>query len=161
MEAQLLTQLGELAFAEGRGQEALQFLAESARLAEAAGFRWWELTALAGMAEYALRLNQLDVAAEPARKALRIAHAIHDRQNVVYALTLLAWLASKNGQPLRSGRLWGAVEAEAQRGPIGQWESDRDDYARRVTQATAAFERARRKGQQLTLEQAVKEGLKS
>jgi tetratricopeptide (TPR) repeat protein len=161
VEAQLLTQLGELAFADGRGQEALEFLAESAKQAEATGFRWWELVALAGLAEYALRLNQLDVAAEPARKALRIAHAIQDRQNTVYALTLLAWLASKNGQPVRSGRLWGAVEAEAQRGPIGQWERERDEYARHVTQATAAFERARRKGQQLTLEQAVKEGLKA
>ena len=161
VEAQLLTQLGELAFAEGRGQEALEFLAESAKLAEAAGFRWWELVALAGLAEYALRLNQLDVAAEHARNALRLAHAIQDRQHAVYVLTLLAWLASKNGQPVRSGLLWGAVEAEAQRGPIGQWERDRDEYARHVTQATAPFERARRKGQQLTLEQAVKEGLKA
>jgi tetratricopeptide (TPR) repeat protein len=161
VEAQLLTQLGELAFADGRGQEALEFLAESAKQAEAAGFRWWEVNALAVLAEYALRLDQLDVAAEHARKALRLAYAIDARQNAVYALTLLAWLASKNGQPVRSGRLWGAVEAEAQRGPIGQWERERDEYARHVTQATAAFERARRKGQQLTLEQAVKEGLKA
>ncbi len=161
VEAQLLTQLGELAFAEGRGQEALELLAESAKQAGAAGFRWWEVIALTVLAEYALRLDQLDVAADAARKGLRLAYAIQDRQNVVYALTVLAWLASKNGQPVRSGRLWGAIEAEAQRGTIGQWEKERDEYARQVIQATAAFERARKKGQQLTLEQAVTEGLKA
>jgi tetratricopeptide (TPR) repeat protein len=158
-QAQVLTLLGNIAFDEGRGQEALELLEESARLAGEAGFRWWQLHALQTYAEYALKLNKPDAASGPACEALEMARSINDRQGIFFGVALLAWLAAEKGQTAESGRLWGALEAEAVRAPVGQWELERDEYATRIVRTTPAFERGYQQGHRLLLEQAVDEAL--
>jgi predicted ATPase len=158
-EAQVLSLLGDIAFAEGKGGEALRLLRESARLAGEAGFRWWRNHALATLAEYALRIGKPDDARGAAREALADSQSIGDRQGMIYGIALLAWVAVEKGREEEAGRLWGAIQADVERAPVGQWESERDEYAERVVASSASFERGRADGQRLTLSQAVEEGL--
>ena len=65
-------------------------------------------------------------ASNNARESLAPLAKVGDRQNVLFALALLARVAAQDGREARAGRLWGAIEAEEARGPIGAWERDRD-----------------------------------
>jgi predicted ATPase/class 3 adenylate cyclase len=158
-EAQVLSLLAEMAFDEGRGEEALELLDRSARLAGEIGFTWWQIGALQSSAEYALRLGKLDDASGPTRQSLEMARAIHNRQNMAYGLTLRAWLAAAQGRTEESGRLWGALEAESERSPFGNWERERDEYGARIVGTTPEFERGYVRGLRLSLDQAVDEAL--
>lgn len=81
---------------------------------------------------------------------------VGDRQYKVYGLAILAWVEAVRRKTARAGRLWGAVEAEESRGPLGQWEAERERYANLVHEhADPDFEQAREAGRRLTLEQAV------
>ena len=71
-------------------------------------------------------------------------------------LARLARIAAERGDHRSAGRLWGAVEAEEARGPIGAWENEREAYVRTVLAATASeFERARDEGRKLSLDEAL------
>ena len=158
-QAQAFYVLGDVAFAEGRGEEALELHARSAELAGRVGFDWWRVGSLCHYVEFALRLGRTDGLAEPAREIIAVSRQIGDRQTTVYGITLLAWLAAETGQCERAGRLWGAAEAEAERAPIGQWEAERDDYASHVVRDTATFAHGRSDGHHLSLDHAVEEAL--
>jgi predicted ATPase/class 3 adenylate cyclase len=158
-EAQVLSLLGDIAFAEGKGEEALRLLRDSARLAGEAGFRWWRKNALVTLAEYAVRMGKPDDARGAARDALADSQSIGDRQGMIYGIALLAWVAVGQGREEEAGRLWGAIEADVERAPVGHWENERDDYAQRVVASSAGFERGRADGHQLSLSQAAEEGL--
>ena len=74
------------------------------------------------------------------------------------SLAILARAAAEQGDQQRAGRLWGALEREAERGPIGQWEAqgEGDQYTAAVLARTGAeFERARQEGRRLALDAAV------
>jgi hypothetical protein len=60
-----------------------------------------------------------------------------------------------------AGRLWGAIEAEAERGRIGQWEEgEREEYAQHVAPAAGPdFDRGFREGRALPLDRAVEYAL--
>ena len=60
-----------------------------------------------------------------------------------------------------AGRLWGAIEAEAERGRIGQWEEgERDEYADHLLPvAGPEFDRGVAAGRALTLAGAVQYAL--
>ena len=158
-EGEALYVLGNVAYAEGRGDEALELLARSAQLCRQVGFQWFAVGALLNYADYALRLGRPGAAAEPLRDVVGTSRSMGDRQHAVYGLALLAWLATEQGDLGRAGRLWGAVEAEAERAPVGQWEVERDEYASHVVRDDPAFERGRAAGRRLTLDQAVDEAL--
>jgi tetratricopeptide (TPR) repeat protein len=158
-EAQVLRLLADISFAEGRGQEALDLLERSARLAAEVGFSWWRLGALQEYAEYAIRLGRFDDAPAPLHESLELARSIDDRQHIAYGLTALAWLAAETGRLEDSGVLWGTLEAEAERMPFGQWEQDRDGYAAHIVRATPEFERGRERGRLLSLQQVLDEAL--
>jgi hypothetical protein len=94
------------------------------------------------------------------REELTLAREIGDRQACVYGPVHLAWIAVLRGDDWLAGLLWGAVEAEESRAPVGQWETERDDYAERVTARRGEdFERGRRKGRGLSFEAAIDEAL--
>ena len=158
-EGEALYVLGNVAYAEGRGDEALELLARSAELCLQVGFQWLAVGALLNYADYALRLGRSGAAQEPLRDVLGISRSMGDRQHAVYGLALLAWLAVETGELEQAGRLWGAVEAEAERAPVGQWEAERDEYAGFVVRDDPAFERGRLAGPRLTFDQAVAEAL--
>ena len=155
-EAQVALQLGSILFREGRGEEALELADRAARLSHEIDFIWWEKNALEIGAEIALTLGRLEYARERAISGVALAQAIGDRQGLVYGLGLLAWAAAEAGEAARAGRLWGAVEAEAARGPVGQWEAERDDYASHLSRVSGAdFDRAVENGRRMALDDAV------
>jgi hypothetical protein len=85
-----------------------------------------------------------------------------DRRHAVQALAQLAAVAAGRGDSLRAGRLWGSVEAEELRGPLGRrprmaaWEEDRERFHALVhAQSDATFERALTEGRRLSLDDAV------
>jgi hypothetical protein len=74
----------------------------------------------------------------------------------VYLLALLAAVAAAQGEAERSGVLWGAVEREEGRGPIGQWENEREDYRSRVKpDDPEQFELGRARGRLLSPAEAL------
>ena len=81
---------------------------------------------------------------------------LRDRQLLVYGLAMLAALEAERGNAERAGELWGAVEAEEQRGAIGHWENEREQHERRVlAHADPKLEAGREAGRLLSLEDAV------
>ena len=124
------------------------------------GFIWWQAGMLAASADCKLELGRADEAEADAREGLVLTTEIWDRRATVYLLTLFAWAAAVRGDVRRAGQLWGAVEAEAGRAPVGQWEAERELYAGRVlTAAGPELTRAREEGRRWSLERAVEEAL--
>lgn len=158
-EAQAWLLLGEIAFHEGRPEEAMELAARSAAAAESIQFHWWQVQALQMHAEFALRLDRPDEALSPAVGALQLAASIGNRQGLVYGVTLLAWLATVSGHHEKAGRLWGGLESEAEREPIGQWELERDLYAGRVVTDSPEFELGHKQGRDLSVDAVVQEAL--
>jgi hypothetical protein len=67
-----------------------------------------------------------------------------------------ARIAAEAGRRERAGLLWSAVEQEEERGPIGQWEGEREAYAAPVlARADGAFERGRQRARSLSLDEVV------
>ena len=87
---------------------------------------------LSALAEVLIELDRLDKAEPAARRGLELARVIGDRQSSVFGLVLLAYVAARRGDHARAHLLWGAVEAEADRAPIGHWETEREDYRIKV-----------------------------
>jgi hypothetical protein len=162
VEAMTLGLLGEIAWSEGRHDEAFEFAARSAEAAAEIRFAWWQMHQLYHACEWSLELRRTAEADAYGRDALRVAAAVHDRAVIVYLLAVLATTAARQGELPRAGTLWGAVETEEGRGPIGQWEGERDDYAARVLEHEGeAFERGRTEGRRLTLSDAIEYALQT
>jgi hypothetical protein len=157
LEAINLGVLGDVEYRQGNRDQGVAMLVESAEIAHDIGFIWWEGVQLGIASEYAMELGRLDDAERWGRSCLATLNRAGDRQNTVYALALLAWHAAATGEARRGGVLWGAIEAEEARGPIGAWAGERDLYERRVNAAAAgpAFEEGRRAGRGLSFQQAV------
>jgi predicted ATPase/class 3 adenylate cyclase len=153
--------LADIQWREGGDRNAAIALAEeSVAIAREVGFPWWEVGTLTSLCEWSLELARSSDAERYGRNALEIAHRIGERMFAVYTLALLARIAAADGRRERAGLLWGAVEAEEQRGPIGQWEAERESYAAPVLAAAGAdFERGREAGRRLTLDEAVEQEL--
>jgi tetratricopeptide (TPR) repeat protein len=120
-EAQALTSLAGVAQAEGDSERALELLEESRPLAESSGFRWWQAGVSARLAALLLQLGRLDDARADTEQALVLSVTMHDRSAIVYELGLLAEIHARKGETERAGELWGAVEAEEARAPVGGW----------------------------------------
>jgi len=55
-----------------------------------------------------------------------------------------------------AGQIWGAIEAEERRAPLGQWDQHRGEYAEPLlARATPEFERGREQGRRLSLAAAI------
>jgi predicted ATPase len=155
-EAMTLGLLGEIAWTEGRSDDALDLAARSGEAAAEVGFTWWQVHQLYHGSEWSLALGRTGEAEAYGRDALRLAVAIQDRQLTVYLLAILAGTAAAQGHLEKAGAVWGAVEAEEGRGRVGQWEAERDVYAARVLDhENEAFATGRVKGRRMTLSDAV------
>jgi tetratricopeptide (TPR) repeat protein len=144
---------------EGNPERALELFEESAARCGAVGFTWMQASAVMNVADVADELGRTDLAWERARAAVRLSREVGDRQFTVYALALLARFAGAAGQAERAGRLWGAIEAEEARRPVGAWEREREQIASTVVMPSAEFESGRSTGWSLSLDEAVEHAL--
>src|SRR5690242_8211449 len=155
-EAMTLGLLGEIAWTEGRSDDALELAARSGEAAAEVGFTWWQMHQLYHGSEWSGELGRTGEAEAYARDALRLAVAIQDRQLTIYLLAILAGTAAVHGHLEKAGAVWGAIEAEEGRGPVGQWEAEREAYAARVLDHdNEAFAAGRVRGRRMTLSDAV------
>lgn len=154
-EAQALFGLARAASLERRHDDAIQLARASADTAATSGYWYWHVIALSNLAEYVLDAGDPVEAERIARETVAIAARISDRQNIVFALAVLSRVAAEGGRLENAGLLWGAIEAEERRGPIGEWDRQRDDYAANIPAfGNPIFEAARAAGRQLSLEAA-------
>jgi predicted ATPase len=156
-EAECIGALGYVEYNEGNLATAIPLFRQSAEMAAEIGFTWWQIGMLLNLTEALLELQRVDEAEGHAREELRLARQIGDRQSLVYGLAQASWIASLRGDALRAGRLWGAIEAEEERAPVGQWEDERAKYAERVLDDGS--ELGRKEGRGLALTAAVEEAL--
>jgi predicted ATPase len=157
--ADAVQKLGWIAREEGDRERALELYEESATLNAEAGSPWMQAHSLVGAADLADELGRTELAWKRAREGLRLCRDVGDRQTTLYTLALLARLTRAAGEPERAGVLWGAVEAEEARGPIGVWERERDEIAAGVLVSSPEFESGRSTGRSLSLDAAVEYAL--
>src|SRR5262249_59461759 len=131
-EAEVVGALGYVAREEGEIEDALELFVRAAELADQAGFLWWEVGMLAAAAESLIALDRVDEAEPMARRHLELAREIGDRQHSLFGVGLGAWIAARPGNVERAHLLWGAVEAEERRGPVGQRDPGRASYPPRL-----------------------------
>ena len=159
-EALALTNLGIIAQKEGDLDRAIDLYRRSAEAAHEVGFLWWEGGALLNVGDAAIEAGRLEEAEESLRAGVMITKRVGDRQHLVYGLALLARVAFDRDQLERAGLLWGAIEAEEERGRIGQWEADRDEIGDvLLSRPDPDFERGREEGRRLALDEAVERAL--
>jgi predicted ATPase/class 3 adenylate cyclase len=154
-EAQALTSLAEVRQADGDLEGALELLEESRRLATTSGFRWWQAGTCARIAALLLDLGRLDHARVAAEQALTLSSSMHDRSAIVYELGLLAEIHAQTGESERAGTLWGAVEVEETRAPVGSWLHGPVRFQPSLTKADAGFENALSAGRAMELDDGV------
>jgi len=160
-ESEVVGALGYVARDEGDNEAALELFTRSAELAAETGFVSWEIGQLAAVAESLIELDRVDEAVPVARRHLELARELGDRQQEVVGLALHAWIAARRCDLGRAHRLWGAVEGEEQRGLVGQWESERENYAAKVgIRSGDELDRARMRGRGLSLQAAMEEALR-
>lgn len=158
LEADVVRMLGWAEQGEGNREQALELYEEAARLCEQVGYVWVQAGTLLSMAELLQELGRTEAARERAVEALELSRQLVDRRSMVYAMALLASLAAAQGAAARAGRLWGAIEAEESRAPLGNWEQFRAEYAAAVTASGGpGFETGRAAGRALSLDDAVRE----
>jgi predicted ATPase len=159
-EAEVTGALGYLLEREGDPAAASELFSRGVEMAAEIGFTWWQIGMLQGLDECLVQLGRLAEAEAAAREELTLSREIGDRQACVYGLVHLAWIAAERGDEQRAGWLWGAVEAEEARAPVGQWETERELYVGRVIAGRGDdFERGRRKGRRLSFATAIEEAL--
>ncbi len=139
---------GNLARAVALNEESIVLLCEI-------GHTWLLRGALLESADLARELGQMQKAEDSAREGLRVAQSLSDRQGIVLGVATLAQVFTAAGELERSGRLWGAVEAEAERAPVGAWDEFQDEAAKTIVHDDPAFERGREVGRRLSFDEAV------
>jgi predicted ATPase/class 3 adenylate cyclase len=155
-ELETISTLGEIEFAEGNHDRGIELLQEGMAIADEVGFLWWKVASSMILADYHIKLGRLDEAERCVREGLPDTLAIGERQFLLYGLAELARVAAETGRPELAGTLWGAVETEEARGPVGQWEAEREEFATAVLAAAGPdFERGRGVGRSLTLAEVV------
>jgi tetratricopeptide (TPR) repeat protein len=155
-EAEAFGSRGELELSAGNLELAVDYLEQSLAISRATGLTFLEAGMLSSLAEASIGLGRLDDAERHGRTALVLAIRIADRIGIFAALGDLAWAAAEGGDGERAGRLWGALEAEEARGPLGMWADWHDWYDERILPRIGrSGEAARVEGRALTLEEAA------
>jgi predicted ATPase/class 3 adenylate cyclase len=159
-ELETLATLGDIEVAEGNHDRGFELMRESIALADEVGFSWWKVASGMILAQHLVELDRLEEAERWSRDALPQAHAIGERQFLLLGVAVLARVAAQTGRPERAGTLWGAIETEEARGPVGQWEGERGGFVTAVLAgAGPEFERGRMAGRGLTLAEVVEYAL--
>ena len=132
---------------------ARELVGQALSVARAAGLAFWEAEEARVLAGIERAAGRLDIAEVHARDSLERSREIGHRAAVIGALSSLAWIARAAERDERAGLLSGAVDAEVRRTPtafdLGAWE------AAVSADAGPEFERARRAGSVLSLDEAI------
>jgi ATP/maltotriose-dependent transcriptional regulator MalT len=155
LEADCMRSLAWIEHADGNLARAADLNEHSIVLLDRIGHTWLLPGAPLESADLARDLGQMEKAEQRAREGLRVAIGLSDTQGTVYAVATLAQVFTAAGQLERAGRLWGALEAEAERAPVGSRERHRDEAAATVVRDDPAFEHGREEGRRLSLDEAV------
>ena len=155
--AQTVGTFGAIARDEGDLEKASALVAESARLAEQVGVAWWHAGMILELAALSLEADKVDDAYEKARAGLELARQLHDYGGRVLGVGLLACVAGVRGDPDRAGRLWGAIEDDHVRAPLGGWPRHRAGCEARLVASCggAVLDAAVAAGRHLSLDDAV------
>jgi predicted ATPase len=157
LEAEALMGLGSVDFHDGNVEQSVALMRRGLELSRQLALEWFETTALINLGEFELKLGRFGDAERDACAALALARRTHDRQSMVFALATLALAARAQGVDERAGLIWGAIEAEAERAPIGVWDTHyREEYEPQiVNDAGPGFERGLADGRRMTFDEAV------
>jgi predicted ATPase len=156
LETEALGALGSIEFQEGNLEASAELYRQNLELSREIGFRWFEAIALVNHAEISLKLGRYEEGDEQARAALALARALDDRLLTATMLALLATAARSRGDAERSGRLWGAVEAEGERGSFGWQQAEIDAIRQQVlADGTPELEAGIEAGRRLSLDEAI------
>ena len=146
-ECQALGFLADKAHRGGDVEQAIALALESATIAAALDWRWWEAGQYGEVAEMERELGRLDDAERHAQRSLELSHGLGDRRQMIFAGAELAIIAAYRGDAARAGLLWGSVEAEASSRRVGQWESGQAEFEALVLRVDGpAFTAARAEG---------------
>jgi predicted ATPase len=150
--------LGNVERALGNHERGIDLLTKAAALARETGFAWWHGGALLDLAYCTMQVDRLEDARKALLEALPLHQRLGDRLHLVYGLLLLGRVLAERGFLEQAGVLWGSLQAEAGRGPIGQWE-DEDEQAEfeelRARYEGPDLERGLELGRGLSLNEAV------
>ena len=152
--------LAMAAFQQGDVEKGTQLAHESAPLTLRGGFPWISGTSLLATAEHLIAAGQLDRAEHDLNEGLETLASVSDRINIPYALAAAAAIAALRRLAVRSGMLWGALEALAEREPRSTTQEamrDNTPYLRGVQGDD--FEKGRELGRGLSLDEAVERAL--
>ena len=154
--AQTIGTLGAIERDEGNLETASTLVAESARLAERVGVPWWQSGMLLELAALDLHSERIEAAKTMARLGLDLARQLHDYGGRVFGVGVLAAVACVQGNPERAGHLWGAIEHNNVRAPLGGWPRHRPACEARLAVCSGPLlERAIAAGRHLSLDDAV------
>ena len=154
VEVMRLETLGRLAVDRDDLALARDLVGQALAVARQAGLAFWEAEEARELAAIERRAGRLDVAEMHVRDSLQRNCHIRHRAGVIGALATMALIARTAGDVERAGLLWGACEAEERRAPT-MWALDSAYWEARVADSGPEFERARRAGSVLTLDEAV------
>ncbi len=150
--------LGGLAATErfdGDLERAAELYRAHAELSRELGFNWFVAIGGGNVAECELLLGRLDAAEAEARATLELSREIDDARLTAWMVLVLAVIAARRGDREQAARLWGAAEAERERGGLASVEGDFERWVPELPAGEPAFEDGRR----LTLDEAAAEAL--
>ena len=128
--------LGRLRVLTGDVDGGTDLIRKSAAMAGDLRWDWWRASCLGLLAYLALDRGDLDEAEQDGHEALRLLRPTESPADTFMSLTALARAALARGQRRHAGLLWGAVEAERDRGPYQAWERRRAERAGQLLHAT-------------------------
>jgi non-specific serine/threonine protein kinase len=144
---------------DGNVERARDGFREHVELSRELGFNWFVALGGGSLAECELELGRIDEAEDSARAALALTRQMDDRRLTAWMLLVLAVAAARRGDEDRAGRLWGAAEAERNRGALLNLEWDFANLGPKVPHGDAGFEAGRAAGRRLSLDEAAAEAL--
>ena len=149
-----------VAFAQGDREHGIDLVHEAAAVAESVGFTWWRGVTLFAASEWLIGAGRSEAAKRELREGLAaLADGARSREPPDRAR---GWrgVAAIEGDAVRAGTLWGAVEAAGEREPRPTTTEALREYAPFVDRVRGAdFERGRARGRTLSLEEAVEYAL--
>jgi predicted ATPase/class 3 adenylate cyclase len=146
----------------GNKDREAELLEEASARTAAIGFTWAERTYRERLASLELERGRTDSARAQGERALELATQAGDRLGIVYGLTFFTRLAVAVGDNERAGLLWGAIEAEGERGSLGLWTvEERPRVESTLPADDADFARGCERGRRLSLDAAMEAALAS